>query len=95
MKLLACVAFCVFVSISCLPASPRDSKGPAKITKNEAEHIALKHFPGGRVAAAKMETVQGKVVWLVQIVPKDARPARRVEVDAVTGRVISLGEKKR
>jgi uncharacterized membrane protein YkoI len=56
-------------SVLCLSlqASPLDPKGTAKITRNEAEHIALKQYPGGRVKMAKLETVDGKLVWSIEI----------------------------
>lgn len=87
MKLISLALLALLCAIAPLGASPRDRAGQPRITKNEAEHIALKHFPGGRVTAAKLETVGGKLVWSIQIVPAQQAPARRVEVDAMTGRI--------
>ena len=87
MKLISLALLALLCAIAPLGASPEDSARHAKITKNEAEHIALKRFPGARVTAAKLETVGGKLVWSIQIVPEKEAPARRVEVDATTGRI--------
>ena len=67
-------------------ASPLETKDGAKITKNEAEHIALKHHPGARVTAAKLETVQKVKVWSVEIAQGEQR--QMVLVDAMSGRII-------
>jgi uncharacterized membrane protein YkoI len=93
MKLIS-LAVVVLLSCSSLQASPNESKGHPKITKNEAEHIALKHFPGASVASAKLESVQGQLVWTLQIAAQKKERATRVEVDAMTGRIVSPAEKK-
>jgi uncharacterized membrane protein YkoI len=92
MKLNSLLALALLVSLPLLQASPPGTKGGAKITKNQAEHIALKPFPGARVTAAKLATVEGKLVWSVEIAKADSPEIRKVRVDAMSGRVIS-GEK--
>lgn len=94
MKLISLTALSCFLCLSWLAASPLDPEGPAKITKNEAEHIALKRFPGAHVTAAKLETVQGKLVWSVEIAGPKTQPSTAVAVDAVTGRIASVGNKE-
>ena len=94
MKLLSFVLCSLVLGFSPLQASPHDLGGNAKITKNEAEHIALKRFPGAHVTSAKLETVQGKLVWSLQIADEGARTVQQVAVDAVTGRIVPpAGEK--
>jgi Peptidase propeptide and YPEB domain len=92
MKLFILLASSIVVSLSLLQASPEDSKGVAKITKNEAEHIALRNHAGARVTAAKLETVQGKMVWLVEVAEPKAQHVMHVSVDAMSGHILS--EKK-
>lgn len=67
-------------------ASPLETKSGAKITKNEAEHIALKQHPGARVTAAKLETVQKVKIWSIEIAQGEQR--QMVLVDAMSGRII-------
>lgn len=86
MKLITLSSLWLLLSLSLLAASPHDAKG-AKITKNEAEHIALKHYPGSRVTAAKLETVQGTLLWSIEIARSNAKPVA-VAVDARSGRVV-------
>ncbi len=92
MKFFLILASLLVVGLSFLQASPEDSKGGTKITKNEAEHIALRDHAGARVTAAKLETIQGKMVWLVDIAEPKAQHVLHVSVDAMSGRI--LPEKK-
>lgn len=85
MKLIFLTTLSLLLALSPLAASPQHPKG-AKITQNEAQHIALKHYPGGRVTATKLEKVQGSLVWSIEITPSNAQPVT-VAVDARTGRV--------
>jgi uncharacterized membrane protein YkoI len=87
MKLLSFFAFAAFLSLSSLQANPPNRERNAKITKNEAEHIALKHYPGERVQAAKLATVQGKLIWSLQLTKGKNKSAHEVAVDAMTGRI--------
>ena len=89
MKLLALGALSLFLSFSFSHARPPDPKGEAKITKNEAEHIALNRYPDSRVIAAKTEKVAGRLVWMIEIAPPKPKPATTVKVDAMSGRIVS------
>lgn len=86
MKVISLSALAFLLSLSLLVASPHGPQG-AKITRNEAQHIALKSYPGGRVTSTKLETVQGTLVWSVEITRANAKPVG-VTVDAMTGRVV-------
>ena len=93
MKLLSLLT-CVFLACSSLlQADPLHPPDNAKITKNEAEHIALKSSPGARVTNAKLETVQGQLVWSLQLVASGGA-TKAVAVDAVSGRIVGAPEKK-
>jgi Peptidase propeptide and YPEB domain len=89
MKFVSLLALSLIVSFSLLQANPRESKSDSKITKNEAEHIALKSHSGARVTAAKLEKVGGKSVWLIEVSGPKADRVCQVSVDAMSGRVIS------
>lgn len=92
MKLIAlALSFCLLVSIHA--ETPAHPPGHAKITKNEAEHIALKQFPGASVASAELKKVHDRLVWELQITPS-GKAASTVKVDAMTGRIISSDKKK-
>ena len=92
MRIVVLLALSFFFGATLPQANSADPKGEAKITKNEAEHIALKEYKGARVTAAKLEKVEGKLVWAINILGPKGRRAHQITVDALSGRV--LGEKK-
>ncbi len=87
MKLISLWALALLLFFPLLVARPY-APGNAKITKNEAQHIALKQYPGAWVTAAKLETVQGTLIWSIQITSPHAKPVA-VAVDARSGRVVT------
>jgi len=89
MKILSLLVLSLVLCFSAFGAS---SDATAKITKNEAEHIALKKHRNSRVTAAQLETVEGKLVWAVDITGRKGRHVKHVTIDAMSGHVIS--EKK-
>jgi uncharacterized membrane protein YkoI len=87
MKPISLSGLSLLLTLSLLSASPSDRKSGARITKNEAEHIALQHHPGSRVTAATLETVQGKLVWSIEIMQPQSKLVTAVAVDAMSGRI--------
>lgn len=89
MKLFSLATLSLLLCVSLLAENPLKPKGGAKITKNEAEHIALKQHHGARVSAARLTTVEGTLIWAIEIAPSNSKPVIHVAVDAKTGRIIS------
>ncbi|CAN5426083.1 hypothetical protein BH20VER3_BH20VER3_22550 [soil metagenome] len=88
MKSFSLIAVSLLWGVSILAASPIDPEGPAKITKNEAEHIALRQHQGARVTAARLEKVEGVLVWSIDVGQRDGKEITRVSVDAKSGRIL-------
>jgi uncharacterized membrane protein YkoI len=88
MKFFYLAALSLLLGLSMVCASPLEKEHGTKITKNEAEHIALKDHQGSRVAAAKLETVEGRKVWSIEIAQGEHRTM--VAVDAMSGRIVSV-----
>ncbi|HEY1770807.1 MAG TPA: PepSY domain-containing protein [Chthoniobacterales bacterium] len=93
MKLIRLACLSVLISCATLAASPANPPADAKITKNEAEHIALKQFPHAHVTWSKLEKVSGQMVWSLEIAQPNGKN-ERVTVDAMSGRVISPAGKQ-
>jgi uncharacterized membrane protein YkoI len=89
MKFLSFLAVSLILALAPLQADARDTRGGPKITKNEAEHIALQRHRGARVSSARLETVKGRKVWLIELSQQEAAPNRMISVDAVTGHIVS------
>jgi uncharacterized membrane protein YkoI len=89
MQRLFLLLLSLVMSGSLVQANPSESKSGTKITKNEAEHIALKEHTGARVTAARLEKIEGKPVWRVEVSGPKANYVIQVTVDALNGRILS------
>jgi len=88
MKLLMLLTLSVLVAIS-TPASASDRHLATRITKNEAQHLALNGHPGGRVTAANLDRSSGRPIWRIEIMEANAARVVHLSVDATNGRVLS------
>ena len=61
----------------------------AKITKAEAEQIALAKVSHGIVKSAEIEREKGHLVWSFDIARSGARDITEILVDAKTGKIVS------
>ena len=61
----------------------------AKVTRAQAETTALKNAPGGRVKEGELEEEHGRLVWSFDIARPGTRNLTEVQVDAITGKVVS------
>ena len=89
MKFLSLTALSFVLALSPLTAAAASAQEAAKITRNEAQHIALRNHRGARVMAAKMETVDGKPVWAIEVTDPKGKWITHVNVDAMSGRILS------
>jgi hypothetical protein len=68
------------------PARPAGSPAVPKISRSEAEQIALAAVPGGRVTSAELESEHGVPVWSVRVTDGGVR--HDLDINAYTGKVI-------
>ncbi len=61
----------------------------SKITKVEAEQIALAKVPHGIVKSAEIEKEKGRIVWSFDIARPGTNDITEILVDAKTGKIIS------
>ncbi len=87
MKAFSLFVLSLFLGLSLAGASPLEKKFGTKITKNEAEHIALRPHKGARVVGATLETVGGTKVWAIEIA--QGKRLTMVKVNATSGRVVA------
>jgi uncharacterized membrane protein YkoI len=64
----------------------------AKITKAEAEKIALAKVPGGTIKEGEIEKEKGKVIWSFDIATPGTKDITEVNVDAMTGVVVDISK---
>jgi uncharacterized membrane protein YkoI len=64
----------------------------AKITKAEAEKIALAKVPGGTIKEGDIEKEKGKVIWSFDIATPGTKDITEVQVDAMTGAIVDIAK---
>ncbi|MEO5719348.1 MAG: PepSY domain-containing protein [Chthoniobacterales bacterium] len=62
----------------------------AKITKAEAEKIALAKVPEGKIQSAEIENEHHALVWSFDIVKPGSKDITEVLVNAKTGKIVSV-----
>ena len=58
-----------------------------KITKNEAQHLALKKFPGATVKKCELTSGRDHSVWVMDVVKAGSKTVTKIEVDGLSGKV--------
>lgn len=64
----------------------------AKITKAEAQKIALDRVPGGMIKECDIEKEKGKLLWSFDIATPGTKDITEVQVDAMTGQVLDVSK---
>ena len=64
----------------------------AKITKAEAQKIALDRVPGGTIKEGDIEKEKGKLLWSFDIATPGTKDITEVQVDAMTGQVLDVSK---
>jgi uncharacterized membrane protein YkoI len=62
----------------------------AKVSWSAARKTAMKKIPGATVANHEIERENGKLIWSVEMKKKGADGVEEVNVDAMTGDVVSV-----
>jgi hypothetical protein len=73
-------------------ASAAKLEAQAKITKAEAEKIALAKVPGGTIKEGGIEEEKDKVIWSFDIATPGTKDITEVQVDAMTGAVVDIAK---
>ena len=78
------------ISFSVIAKDHKKLEAEAKITKAEAEKIALEKVPGGKIKEGEIEEENGKLIWSFDIKTKGSKNVTEVNIDANTGEVIAV-----
>jgi uncharacterized membrane protein YkoI len=75
-------------------ASEKDEamQSQAKISKNQAERIALTQAPGGTIKEGELEKEKGRLIWSFDISTPGSLDTTEVNVDAQRGQVVSVSK---
>ena len=71
-------------------ASEAELLKEAKVTKAQAEKIALEKVPGGKIQSAEIEKEHHALVWSFDIAKPGSKDITEVLVNAKTGKIIDI-----
>ena len=74
----------------CASDNQQKLQAEAKISKGEAERIALAQAPNGSIKEGELEKEKGRLVWSFDITTPGSRDTTEVQVDAQSGQVVSV-----
>ena|SRR5438477_4802643 len=78
--------------LGCATDKDRESKlqAQAKISRSEAEKIALAQVPNGTIKEGEIEKEKGKVIWSFDIATPGTVDITEVQVDAMSGELVAV-----
>ena len=90
--LLAATGMLATYSTGCVTEEKREAKlqAEAKVSKEQAEKTALAKVPGGTIKEGELEKEHGKLIWSFDISTPNSTDIKEVQVDAITGEVVSM-----
>jgi hypothetical protein len=62
----------------------------AKLSKSDAEKIALEKVPGGTIKEGELEMEGGVLLWSFDVAKPGTKDITEVNINAVTGKVIAV-----
>lgn len=71
-------------------AAPSPAAKAAKVSRAQAARTALATVPGGTIREGELEREHGKLLWSFDIARSGTRDITEVQVDAVTGKTVSV-----
>jgi hypothetical protein len=87
------LAVTLALGLSCSFAADRTQaalKSQAKISEAQATQAALAQVPNGIVTSSELEREHGKLVWSFDLTQASAPGTTEVQIDAITGKVVSV-----
>jgi uncharacterized membrane protein YkoI len=73
----------------CATEEQREAKlqSQAKVTRAEAERLALAQVPGGTIKEGELEKEKGKLIWSFDIATPGKSEITEIHLDALTGQL--------
>jgi len=62
----------------------------AKLSKGEAQKIALEKVPGGKVTEGELEMEAGVLIWSFDVAMEGTKNTTEVNINAVTGKIVGI-----
>src|SRR5712671_6767666 len=89
---LVILGLCACILSACVTAERKEVKleAQAKVTRADAEKIALAKVPAGNIKEGEIEKENGKLIWSFDIATPGSKDITEVHVDAVSGTVVAI-----
>ena len=88
--LLMFVLTCTTSSLATKKHTQEELLKQATITQADATKTALAKVPNGTIKESELEMEHGKLVWSFDIATPDSKDITEVQVDAKTGKIVSV-----
>ncbi|HEX3627724.1 MAG TPA: PepSY domain-containing protein [Verrucomicrobiae bacterium] len=72
-------------------SSESQLRAQAKISKEDAEAIAMAKVPNGTIKESELEKENGHLQWSFDMTVPDRKDITEVNIDAMTGDVLNIG----
>jgi uncharacterized membrane protein YkoI len=92
------IALCSILAAGFLAGCAEESEfqlqAEAKITRADAQAIALTKVPNGTCKEGELEREHGKLIWSFGFTTPDTKDVTEVNVDAITGAIVNVEHEK-
>jgi uncharacterized membrane protein YkoI len=78
----------------CQTENESQLQAQAKISKADAQAIALTKVPNGTVKDCELEREHGKIIWSFDLTTPDSKDITEVNVDATSGEIVNTEHEK-
>lgn len=79
----------ISVLVGCATSEAR-LQAQAKVSRADAESLAMARVPGGTIKEGELEKEHGKLIWSFDIATPGTKDMTEVHIDAVTGQVLNV-----
>lgn len=62
----------------------------AKLSKEQAEQIAMTQVPGGKIKEGELEMENGVLLWSFDVAMQGSKNITEVNINAVTGKIVAV-----
>jgi len=95
LKLALCSALLAGLAAGCMTEKHSHDQqakleAEAKLSRADAEKIALSKVPGGTIKEGELEKEKGKLIWSFDVSTPGTKDIMEVNIDAITGAVIAV-----
>ncbi len=90
-KIAICCALATALLAACVSERHKENlESQARISRSEAEKIALTKAPGGRIKEGELEKEKGTLIWSFDISTPGTSDITEVHVNAITGEIAGV-----